>query len=293
VTGAMSEHRALTTLAGPPAAFTLYRKAVLHRGSGGSEPPDVRLQLSDQPIETGRLWQYQRLCGFGVSDRLPPTYLHLLAFPLGMALMTEPRFPFPLLGLVHVSNTIAQHRPVRADERVTVRAWVAELRPHPAGRVVDLVSEALVHGEPVWQETSSYLHREAVKEAVERDRSKTDRERVEPPNGPVIRWQAPAGIGRRYAAVSGDRNPIHLHALTAKAFGFRGAIAHGMWLKARTLAAFASRLPDRLQVEVAFKTPVFLPSTVEMRAVSQADGRRFEVRNARSGKPHLSGTISG
>jgi len=276
-------------LAAAPSTISLYRKAVLHRGSGGDQLPDVRLELADQPIEAGRLWRYQRLCGFGVSDRLPPTYLHLLAFPLGMALMTQPRFPFPLLGLVHVSNTITQHRPVGADERVTVRAWAAELRPHPSGRVVDLVSEALVDGEPVWREASSYLHREP---GAAREQRKADRVTDEP-DGPVIRWPAPSDIGRRYAAVSGDRNPIHLHDLTAKAFGFRGAIAHGMWLKARTLAAFAGRLPDRLEVQVAFKTPVFLPSTVQLQATSEGSGRRFEVRNARSGKPHLTGTLSG
>ena len=36
--------------------------------------------------------------------------------------------------------------------------------------------------------------------------------------------------------MSGDVNPIHLHALTARAMGFPRAIAHGMWTYARTLA---------------------------------------------------------
>jgi acyl dehydratase len=81
--------------------------------------------------------------------------------------------------------------------------------------------------------------------------------------------------------------------VTAKVFGFRGAIAHGMWLKARTLAAFEGRLPDRLRVEVAFKTPVFLPSTVELQATSTDPGWQFQVSGVRSGKPHLIGSIGG
>ena len=93
------------------------------------------------------------------------------------------------------------------------------------------------------------------------------------------------------AAVSGDRNPIHLHALTARAFGFRSAIAHGMWLKARTLAALQGRLPDALTVEVAFKTPVFLPSAIALSARAVATGWDLDVRSASSGKPHLSGTV--
>ena len=203
------------------------------------------MELADQPIEAERLWQYQRLCGFRVSDRLPPTYLHLLAFPLGMALMTEPRFPFPLLGLVHVDNSITQHRPVHADERVTVRAWPAEPatasgRPggRPGQRGVGR-RRAGVAGDQQLPAPRSRPARTGSNDRRNRDRTT--------PDGPVIRWRAPSDIGRRYAAVSGDRNPIHLHPLTAKAFGFRSAIAHGMWLQARTLAAFAGRLPDRLE----------------------------------------------
>jgi acyl dehydratase len=283
------------TLAAVPSSLSLYRKAIVKRGGSGGELPGDRLQLADQRIEAERLWRYQQLCGFRVSDVLLPTYLHLLAFPLGMALMTQPAFPFPLLGLIHVGNEITQLRPVRADERITVRAWAANLRSHPSGRAVDLLSEALVGDEPVWREVSSYLHREQSAEAKQ---ERTDRKPAVDPtaSGPVIQWRVPADIGRRYAAVSGDRNPIHLHDLTAKVFGFRGAIAHGMWLKARTLAAFAGRLPDQFRVEVAFKTPVFLPSTVELRVTPTETptepSRRIEVRNVRSDKPHLTGTIT-
>ena len=72
----------------------------------------------------------------------------------------------------------------------------------------------------------------------------------------------PGDIGRRYAAVSGDRNPIHLHGLSARLFGQQGAIAHGMWTKARCLAALQGHLPEAFTVEVAFKLPVRLPAKV-------------------------------
>jgi len=277
-------------LAAPPSTLSLYRKAILHRGSDLVAGLNDQLRLADQPIDAERLGRYQRLCGFRVSDVLPPTYLHLLTFPLGLELMTRPGFPFPVLGLIHVENEISQHRPVRAHERVTVRTWAANLRPRVSGRVIDLVSEALVGDEPVWHETSSYLHREQTGGSRPDDIVETQpKPAAEPPSGPVIRWQAAADIGRRYAAVSGDRNPIHLSGLTAKAFGFRGAIAHGMWLKARTLAAFEGRLPEDLRLHVAFKTPLFLPSTVELQATSTERGWQFQVRGVRSGKPHLSG----
>jgi len=304
-----------SALTAAPSTMALYRKAILHRGSGRNELPGDRLQLTDQPIEADRLWRYQQLCGFRVSDVLPPPYLHLLAFPLSMALMTRPDFPFPLLGLIHIGNEISQHRPVRADERVTVQAWAANRRPHPAGQAVDLVSEASIGDELVWREVSSYLHRErsgqgksvdagrepaanaaspapSAEAALSAEAAPSEEPNAATEAAPVIQWRVPADIGRRYAAVSGDRNPIHLHDLTAKLFGFRAAIAHGMWLQARTLAAFEGRLPDRLRMEVAFKTPVFLPSTVELRVTPAEASRRIEVRSVRSGKPHLAGTIA-
>lgn len=92
--------------------------------------------------------------------------------------------------------------------------------------------------------------------------------------------------------MSGDRNPIHLHNLSAKVFGMPRAIAHGMWLKARTLAALQPELPRRFTADVRFKKPVLLPATVAFSTQPTADGRAFAVHDAKRGIPHLSGEIS-
>jgi acyl dehydratase len=279
-----------------PELGPLFVKAVLNR-SHAPTLPDTRLTVTDQVIDTDRLRRYQQLCGFRLGDVLPPTYLHLMSFPLSISLMAGSSFPFPLLGLVHVRNRVEQRRPVRSDEVVTVSAWAENLREHPAGRQVDLVSTASVGDESVWHEVSTYLHREpssdrtAPAPKVESGPA-APTDPVESGSRPVVRWPAPAGIGRAYAGVSGDRNPIHLSRLSAKAFGFRRAIAHGMWLKARTLAAFEGRLPSAGTFEVAFKTPVFLPSTVQLQSGPPADQWEFTVTGLRSGKPHLAGTIT-
>ena len=96
-------------------------------------------------------------------------------------------------------------------------------------------------------------------------------------------------LGRRYAAVSGDHNPIHLHDLAAKPFGFPRAIAHGMWTKARCLAAL--RLPDAFTVDVRFSKPILLPSTVTFGSAEDDAATRFAVRAARDGVPHLDGHV--
>ena len=281
----------MKTLSAPPSLLPLYAKAAvttpLHRGE---TLPDSVYQLETQSIDPEHLAEYDRVCGFRYRDVLPATYLHVLAFPLQVALMTEQAFPFPLVGLVHVANEITVHRPVTAAEQFAFTVRAADLRPHPAGRQLDLLSEASVDGAVVWSGRSTYLRREG--KPSEKPSSKKARGAVETPLGSVSHVRVSGDTGRRYAAVSGDRNPIHLYGLTAKAFGFPSAIAHGMWLKARTLAALEGRLPDACTVQVAFKTPVLLPSTVAIAAARRDGGWALDVRNARNGKPHLTGAVS-
>lgn len=286
-----------TELTSSPALGPLYAKAGVFgqlpgRLSGrGSELPDSVYRLADQTISPEHLLAYQKVCGFRVTDVLPPTYLHVLAFPVSVALMTERAFPFPLIGMVHVNNSITVVRPVRADETVSFTVRAADLRPHPAGRQLDLLAEATIDGELVWSGCSTYLRRGGVKPSEERSAKQAKPSATEQV-GAVSQVKVPDDIGRRYGAASGDRNPIHLYGLTAKLFGFPSAIAHGMWLKARTLAALEGRLPDAYTVDVAFKTPVLLPSTIAIAAEQTAQGWSLDVRNARNDKPHLSGAVT-
>lgn len=284
----------MKTLTAPPSLGALYARAALtgplHRGDA---LPEAGYELAPQTIDARHLADYDKVCGFRYSDVLPATYLHVLAFPLQVALMTERAFPFPLVGMVHLANEITVHRPVSVADEVAFNVRAADLRAHPAGRQLDLVSEARVDGELAWSGRSTYLRREKASE--QRTKTGTEDKRTAPAHAVAgLQLRVGGDTGRRYAAVSGDRNPIHLYGLTAKAFGFPAAIAHGMWLKARTLATLEGRLPDAYTVAVAFKTPLLLPSTVAVYAAADdtaGAGWALDVRNARSGKPHLSGSV--
>ncbi|MFE0020052.1 MaoC family dehydratase [Amycolatopsis sp. NPDC059021] len=271
-----------------PSLSSLYPKALvgglLHKG-GGDKLPDTEFARAGVVIDPADLAAYNQVCGFRLTDELPATYPHILAFPLQMALMTEADFPFPLLGMVHVRNTITQHRPLRLDESFTLRVRAENLRPHPQGRQFDVVSELLVADSPVWTDVSTYLRRGGG------SGSDKPRAALTPPS-PSALWHIPGDIGRRYAEVSGDRNPIHLHALTAKAFGFPAAIAHGMWTKAHVLAAFEGRLPEAFTIDVRFKQPVLLPAKAAFTTWQTDDGWSFELWASRKPKPHLEGTIT-
>lgn len=282
---------AVRTLGSSPSLPALYARAAvttpLHRG--GTLPGTV-YRLDDQHIDPRHLADYDRVCGFRYRDVLPPTYLHVLAFPLQVELMVSREFPFPMVGMVHLTNSITIHRPVTLDEAVSLTVHAENLREHTAGRQLDMISEARVGEELVWSGRSGYLRPGGKKKGAGEKAEK--RPKPEAPSANIAQVRVPGDIGRRYGAVSGDRNPIHLYGLSAKLLGFRSAIAHGMWLKARTLATLEGRLPERYTVDVAFKTPVFLPSTVAISSAREGDGWALDVRNARSGKPHLSGAVT-
>jgi acyl dehydratase len=272
----------------PPNMAALFAKAAVTARGRGGDLPDTRLAREGVDVDPGELAAYARVCGFGLGNTLPVTYPHVLAFPLQVALMSDRSFPLALPGLVHVRNTIEQLRPIGIGEPLDLEVWAERFATHRSGATVDLCASVRTGGEEVWRGRSIYLARGAKAPegapASDVDVSVVDLER------PSATWRVPDDAGRRYAAVSGDVNPIHLSGLTAKAFGFKRAIAHGMWVKARALAALQGRLPDAVTADVAFKKPLLLPSTVTLSTGEAGGGWDFAVRNAKSGAEHLVGT---
>jgi len=250
----------------------------------GGGLPDLTLTRPDRAIDPSHVAAYAEVCGFPPRQHLPLTYPHILAFPLHMGIMTDGTFPFPAIGTVHLANTIAQHRLIAPSERLDVSATARNLRPHPKGKVFDMVTIVTSGGDTVWESTSEYLRVGAGDSEVRPEHAPLDLA----PVGPVV-WRVPGDLGRRYAAVSGDLNPIHLYPLTAKAFGFPRQIAHGMWTKARCVAALDNRLPDAVTVRVEFKKPVFLPGTVALGTRIDDDGLAFSLSRPKDGAPHLVG----
>jgi acyl dehydratase len=294
-------------LSNPPGTLPLFLRAgaALLPGAGalpfvaggGKEMPELELVLSGVEVERDRLAAYDRVCGFTLANEVPSPFIHVLAFPLHLALMTDPSFPFPAVGLVHTRNRITQHRPVLLGERLSLRVRATPLVPHRRGETFSLLSEARVGQELVWEEESVNLRRRGAGASGAATEASGARERTEPAAEELpatAQWRLPGDLGRRYASVSGDRNPIHLHALTARLFGFPAAIAHGMWTKARSLAALEGRLAPAYTVEVAFKRPILLPATVAFAEAPPGSARgaiSFGVRDAGKGTPHLAGSV--
>ncbi|GIF14460.1 hypothetical protein Ate01nite_44920 [Actinoplanes teichomyceticus] len=437
---------AVVELSEGPGTGAAYVRAALGMLPGmrrGGALPDVELVHRGVTVDRSHLARYDRACGLRLTDTLPATYPHILAFPLAMRLMSAAGFPLPMIGLVHVTNRITVRRPIDAGSRLDLTVRAADLREHPRGRQFDMVATASVDGAEVWHGVSTYLHRgsgradptRAASAAVSASPSpesgasgiagtfgaagraeassragtaghgdlpgrvgalgtagraeassradtsgaaghgglpgrvgaagRADASGVTDNPGPAhgagagkvleaagdasaastpgagntgalgsavsssgagaarsagagaarsagagaarsagagaadagagplwaggAVWRLPVRTGADYAAVSGDRNPIHTSHLGARLFGFPRPIAHGMWTKARCLAALEGRLPEAYTVDVTFKQPILLPSTVRFTSSPTAAGWDFTVLTER---PHLLGSIT-
>lgn len=302
---------AVRTLQSPPHLLPLYARAALPLipgtgllpfvPGGGKRIPEIELVLEDVSAQAGGIAAYAKVCGFTLREHLPITYLHVLAFPLHMAVMADGHFPFGAVGLVHIENRIVQRRPIAIGEQLRISVCPTVLSPHPRGRTFTLVTQVSSDGELVWEDFSTMLRRGGGEQAGPGEREAADRQGEGSPEAdlrPSATWHLPGDLGRRYASVSGDRNPIHMHALSAKLFGFPGAIAHGMWSKARCLAALESRLPESCEAQVRFRKPIVLPAKVQFASsLSQeptgagTDEIRFALTEAKKGTPHLDGAV--
>jgi acyl dehydratase len=261
---------------------------------GGGRVPELQLQLTGVRADTPTLAAYRSLCGFAAGEDLPGTYPHVLAFPLHMSLMAGPRFPCAPAGLVHIENSICQHRRIGAAETLELRVHAGALRPHPRGRTFTLTTQAIAAGEMVWQGSSTMLQRARTREMGDGRPPAVATARPQAADGEQEHsqvWDLPGDLGRRYGAISGDRNPIHLHPLAARALGFPGAIAHGMWTKARVLAAVQDELPDAYAIDVSFHRPIVLPASVRFAARSNQQELELAVRSAKHHRTHLRGRI--
>lgn len=269
---------------------------------GGGDIPSLELKGEAAPADLERLAAYSHICGFTLRGAVPATWPHMAAFDLHMRILTDGGFPFGPMGLVHIANEITQHRPIAPEEPLAVSARTSALVSHPKGKAFSLLSEARVGDELVWEERSTMLRRggggsPTADKTGERANANPDADRghAKPGGVPPVAawWKLPGDLGARYAGVSGDRNPIHMHSLSAKPFGFPSAIAHGMWTKARCLAALESRLPDSYTVKVRFGKPVLLPNRVGFTTAFAGDDEEidFYVLPRRGNGTHLTGSI--
>ncbi len=285
-----------------PALPKLYVSAVgtaarqkLSGNRGSSALPEVRHSVKGASVDVGRLTAFQNVLRMPVKDDLPSGFVHAFAFPVAMSVMAREDFPLPLLGMVHLRNTVEHLAPIDFRQSLDILAWAENLRGHRAGTQVDMIVEVSSNAELLWRGNSTYLAKGVFLPGIDEVTAR-DKEQFEPP-APTARWRLGAGIGREYAQVSGDFNPIHLTALSAKVLGMRQQIAHGMYMASRIVQEATPPGVDAFAWEISFEAPVYLPANLGVAIDENLDdgqwhGTTFSAWNEKSRRRHFHGSIS-
>jgi acyl dehydratase len=282
-----------------PSITRMLGSAAITRKAKQVTPQFLPIRISARAIraDAKRLAKFQDVCGFAATEQLPLPYPHIMAFALHLQLMLEPEFPLTPMGAVHIRNRIRQTRALTINDSMDFTVTLGESRQVPKGFEVDIITEVRVDNELVWDDLSTMLLRHGSSKAKEQTATKAQAQtKSAPPEAPTfddsVSWQLAANMGRKYAAASGDYNPIHLFLLTARLMGFKRQIVHGMWSKSRSVAyLMPQQYSGPAEVNVWFKLPVFLPSTVNLYYSSTSTGSDFEMRDSNGKKPHMKGSL--
>jgi acyl dehydratase len=248
----------------------------------------IELIVRKVAISAKHLQQYRDICGVRDANGIPPAYLHVLAMPLHMQLFIAQDFPVKVLGLIHLRNTIRILDDIDVRAPLQLRVFFDTARFTEIGQEYDFTTTYEQNGVPVWEEVSTMFARGNAPPKEGAKRGGIERS-AHPETGTATEnLEIAENTGWRYAKVSGDFNPIHLTARTAKMFGFKQAVAHGMWSMGRCLGSAQPHLPSgRIQVDTQFKLPVYLPSQALARTWPMGSGVDIAMCTPRGDRLHL------
>lgn len=279
----------------PNLGVQLVRAAVVKKRHPDPDVGHFEASVRHVTADARHLTRYREVCGFESTGFLPPTFPQVIALPLHLAILNHPAFPYGLFGMIHVRNVIRQHRRLPDGAALSVRCWMDGQREVRAGREMDLFTRVEVDGALAWEASTTMLRRMAPSGG---ERPKAERGAAAPAENVALfqdarpsTWTVPADTGRRYARASGDYNPIHLHPLTARPFGFDRPIAHGMWTLARCAAEMGEAAEvSQLTLTCDFRRPLFLPGRVRFQTARDGNDVAFRV-TSEEGKAHVTGRL--
>lgn len=290
----MTSHTVQLRLTKLPSGLASYPRVLLTRRPdllSLVDPPEFEVRLDGVVIEPRNVTRYADVCAFDASDvrngYVPITYPHVLAMPLHLQIMGLKAFPLRPMGLIHLGNTIAQPRALETGMTVNLIVAARNYRKTDAGLAFDMITDVVRAGQTIWRETCVFLSR--WPDSVPRTGGRPPRPPKAPKDSQVLtEIEVDLNHAWSYARVSGDFNPIHLHHRAARFFGLRGAISHGMWSLARSLAERpVDTAPSDARLETQFLSPVQLPARVNIKQWLEDGQQKRAMCDVRTGRVHM------
>ncbi len=253
-----------------------------------------RFVLKNFRFDQQIIHDYKTICGFtnDDSDIVPISYLQSLFIGLFGKYIISSYFPITPLGLVHIFQSFEQTRAIRTDETIDLSCHLDQVTKTERGIETTFILNVSANNEIIWQGTSVFLTKSNKKK--KKRSPKTDEILLKEQEIILV----PKGTGQKYAKVSGDYNPHHLYSFLAKLFGFKRAIAHGMWSLASVIGKLdrTFSVKDKCRIEAYFKLPIFMPATTSLGFETECNDQEktivnFELRDNQEGLPHLKGKL--
>jgi len=252
-----------------------------------TEPPEISVSVRGVCFDRGAVARYATMCGFDPAAGLPVTFPHVLVMPLHLKIFAQRAFALRPMGLIHLANAIECPGVLEADRPMDMTVQACNYRRTEAGLAFDMTTEIAADGRAIWKENCVFMAR--WPQSPERSSARPPRPPKAPRDSAVLaELEVTRDIAWAYARVSRDFNPIHLSDRAARFFGLRGAIGHGMWSLARSLAqAPQPAIPRGARIDTQFLTPVQLPARVAIKQWTAEGQTKRALCDVRTGRVHM------
>lgn len=260
--------------------------------SSSSKAVHLGVQLDGVKFDRQWVQHYKKECGFENSNDIPLTVPQVLAAPLHLFLFTRKAHPFPVFGMVHVRNSFELYDSLKYEQSYTFAVLIGETRQASKGCEFDVITEVYADETLVCRSVMTVLSRikgMASSSVAAKDLNSAS---MRLNLAHYLGFKAAAKQGLHYAKVSGDYNPIHLHFLTARLFGFKQPVAHGMWTAAACLAKLENKIKKPCTCyDVSFRKPVFMPSHSVLKYETQKSEVHFELLSIKGSSVQVKGKL--
>lgn len=278
-----------------PGVLPIYAKMFVTKKKGfrpGDTFPKITAVVKDVTIDQDKLKAYREICELPEDGYLPVLYPHVFTAPLHMAILSHKEFPIPLAGMLHYRNHSIQHRPIKQDEKLDVEVALDEHRIVKQGFEFDYTIRIVSGGEVVWNSITTYLKQGRFgTEYTPSPRS----ELIQPEKSAkrFVDHFIPKNIGKRYAKICSDYNPIHISKFMAKLMGFKRDIAHAMWATSLSIGKVGvDPKKGAVRIDLGFKAPLIIESKSYITKADKKEYTRFDYMLEGSEKPCVIGKIS-
>lgn len=256
--------------------------------------PRISAQWRQHRADPRELADFSRIAGLAPGDAtLPLLYPHTFGFRLAMAVLTHPRFPVPIWGVLQTRNHLVQHRPIAVEQPLDFETTVVRGRVVPKGAEFDLHTTVHVAGALAWESMVTFFTRGRFGEPD----TSPPLARAPTEAGPLVAEWTMSDAGHwKFGSFTGDYNGIHMWDWYARRFGFRRALYH----PSRVLGECLARLPrvatttgrgeTPQRLDVWLKGPVPHGASVRLRASLGATASNFALF-ARDERPSIVGRL--